>query len=107
MASAVANAKRANAVVKKRLSVGPGNRWYSGMGAVFCVKAQRRASMKELDRRAAVRRVRHLHGFDILTVSRSGDRVLLGQRGQRGRFERRPARALKPLVAFRHLPSLP
>lgn len=53
MASAVSNAKRANAVVKKKLSVGPGNRWYSGMGAVLCVKAQRREGMKELNRRAA------------------------------------------------------
>jgi hypothetical protein len=45
-------AKQANAIVKKKLTIGPGNRWFSGMGAALCVKLQRRESTREIERRA-------------------------------------------------------
>lgn len=45
-------ATKACEVVKEKLTIGPGNRWYSGLGAALCVKVQRRASKKEVERRA-------------------------------------------------------
>lgn len=45
-------AKSANVIVKHKLTIGPGNRWYSGLPATVCVAIQRKESKTEIKRRA-------------------------------------------------------
>lgn len=45
-------ARQANAEVKDKLTMGPGNRWYSHPIAEACVNKTRRASIEELNRSA-------------------------------------------------------